>query len=496
MAHLDGSHVVIAETESGNVAVTGDLAGQCGVFYATATDGSVVVGSHAWRVAGEIGQRIDRRWLAVRLLVPGAVDVWQQGTPWEGVSALRPGWVLRVTRAGSLRPEPLVSLPAATSTLDEAGEALRQALDRATGHRVRNAVHPTCDLSGGLDSATVCALGSRHASLEALTVRSPGVFDTDYAETLADQLDGLRHEVMDEPPDVLPYSGLERLPPLDEPATCLADLATPSTLGNLWRHARGWARLRHLAPATLISVANSLRRTSYPDALRAEATRLAAGAEAPTGWASLVSWLGPGGTMPWATGDARMLVAEALREHADLHTAPLAPGGFGVGDTVAWMALTAFARAQRIYTDLAADHGVNHHAPFLDNGVVRACWSVPASIRTTPQQAKPLLSIAVRGLVPDLVLDRRDKGDYTSLHYRGLRHNADIIDDLLGSARLADLGLLDTTAVRDELHRGVAGLPIALGAFDTMLATELWLRTLHDPTPEPEANDRVSAIAA
>jgi asparagine synthase (glutamine-hydrolysing) len=122
-------------------------------------------------------------------------------------------------------------------------------------------------------------------------------------------------------------------------------------------------------------------------------------------------------------------------------------------------------------------------SPYLDDGVVRACWSVPASVRTSPGQAKPLLRQAVSELVPASIVERRTKGDYTALSYRGLRRNVDAIDDVLRSSRLAELGLIDADAVRAELHKGASGLAIRLGAFDTVLGAELWLRSTQSDTP-------------
>jgi asparagine synthase (glutamine-hydrolysing) len=189
-----------------------------------------------------------------------------------------------------------------------------------------------------------------------------------------------------------------------------------------------------------------------------------------------VVWFGASGAATWATPEAREMVTDTLREHAEQHRTPVVPGEFGIGDTAAWLSLNAFARGQRVYDQMAAACGVNHHAPYLDDGVVRACWSVPAWVRTTPEQAKPLLAHAVRDLVPHRLVGRRTKGDYTELAYQGLRRHADALTDLFTRSRLAELGLVDEARVVAELRRGVAGLPIRLGAFDAVLATELWLR--------------------
>jgi asparagine synthase (glutamine-hydrolysing) len=144
----------------------------------------------------------------------------------------------------------------------------------------------------------------------------------------------------------------------------------------------------------------------------------------------------------------------------------------------------AYGRAHRIHTALAATQSVQLHAPYLDDAVVTACLAVPAAYRTSPRQAKPLLRAAMTGQVPESVLTRTTKGNYTMLTYRGLARHHHALRDLLTESRLGSLGLLDEPAVRADLARGAAGLPIPLAALDQVLGTELWLRTLptrHDP---------------
>ena len=193
-------------------------------------------------------------------------------------------------------------------------------------------------------------------------------------------------------------------------------------------------------------------------------------------------WCGVSGAATWATPEARLMAADMLREHAAQHRMPVVPGEFGIGDSAAWLSLNAFARGQRVYDQMAAACGVNHHAPYLDDEVVRACWSVPAWVRTTPEHTKPLLAHAVCALVPRRLIGRSTKGDYTSLAYQGLRQHADTLTDLFTRSRLAELGLIDEAKILTELRRGIAGLPIPLGAFDAVLAAELWLRTSRPAT--------------
>ncbi|HEX7660627.1 MAG TPA: albusnodin/ikarugamycin family macrolactam cyclase [Pseudonocardiaceae bacterium] len=515
---VDGSRVVIA-VRSDDVVVAGDLAGQCPVFF-TRIHGTVVVGSHAGQLGELVGSSLDRAWLATRLLVPSASDVWWTGTPWQAVHTVRPGWLLRIDSAGQATTTRWLDLGAPTAALTDGGRALGVALRRAVAGRVAAADQPTLDLSGGLDSSTVAVLAAAVADkpLRALTLTVDGVDDAAAAVRVADAVDGLIHEQRDIPGSVLPYSDLDQVPRVDEPGdflvagawlrwwrerlaeygsdvhlggdggdgvllalpSYLADLAGPRTARALWRHANGWAQLRHQSPYRLVRAASALRRMPYRVALARAADNLISGGGPPRGWARLVSWFDLSGASVWATPEARRLVGQRLRQHAEEHAVPVVPGRFGIGDATAWLSLNAFSRGLRSDVELAASCGVTVQSPYLDDGAVRACWSVPASVRTTPDEPKPLLRHAVGGLVPKGIVDRRTKGDYTALSYRGLRRNTDQLDHLLAGSRLGALGLIDIPAVRDEQRRGAAGIPIRLGAFDTVISMELWLRSTED----------------
>lgn len=521
LSDVDGSRVVIA-VRSDDVLVAGDLAGQCPVFFASC-DGQTVVSSHTGKLAELVGRSLNRQWLACQLLLPSASDVWWTGSPWQGVRTVRPGWVLRIGRDGAATSQPWLVLGVPNNDLATGGEALRAALQRAVWTRVGSAERPTVDLSGGLDSSTIAVLATHGTEepVRAFTLTTVGVDDAAVAVEVARAVSGLVHARRRMPDEVLPYSGLDTLPAVDEPAdylvavarmqwwrqhlaeigsdihlggdggdgvlialpSYLADLVGPRTVGELWRHASGWARLRHQSPSGLVRAAAALRRTAYRDALTRAADQLLRGVPGPTGWARWVSWLDIGGASAWATPDARRLVAEQMRRHAEEHIGPITPGGLGIGDAVAWRSLNASARSLRADIELASACGIALHSPFLDDGIVRACWSVPASVRTTPLVPKPLLRSAVNGLVPAHVINRRTKGDYTALSYRGLHRNVDALDDLLAFSRLGALGLIDIRAVRADLRKGAAGIPIRLGAFDTVIGMELWLRSAEGSVP-------------
>ncbi|MDX3000748.1 albusnodin/ikarugamycin family macrolactam cyclase [Kribbella solani] len=515
LSQINGSRYIVATREDDTL-IMGDLAGQRIVYFARLGDGSVLASSDSGILAPYVEGGLDERWLMARLLLPDAADVWWSGTPWQQITAVRPAQLLRVAGSGRVSTHPIDSLPAPDRGLIEAGASLNSALQRAVCARIKEAVLPSADLSGGLDSSTVAVLAARSTDrpVSALTLITPGVDDAEPARAVALEVPQLVHIELETDGDLLPYSALDRLPLLDEPDGCaatvnremwwlhylaesgfdlhlsgdggdgvllarpayLADLATPRRLTELRRHVNGWARLRHQPPAALIRAAVKARTTTYADASKSAYLDLLSGRPRPTTWSALVSRFDLSGVTTWATPDSRLMVAGLLREHMDKYVQPVAPGSFGIGDTAAWLSLNAFSRGQRIYHQLAAEAGVNHHAPYLDDDVVRACWSVPAWRRSTPETAKPLLRHAFTGCVPDTVLNRSTKGDYTATSYLGLRQNADILTDVFTGSRMAASGLIDEGKVRAEIRRGAAGLPIRLAAFDSVLGTELWLR--------------------
>lgn len=521
LSTIDGSAAVIAARRD-DVVLVGDLAGQHIIFYTQSPSGETVAGSHASRLAPfSSSSVIDQTWLATRLVLPEASDVWWTGSPWTTVRTLRPGWALRVSRSGQVTTTPVATLPEPGVDLGHAGDCLRSALVRAVRTRAESTSRLTVDLSGGLDSSTVAVLaaGMTGDLVLAVTLDAPGVDDAMAASAIAAEVSCLAHETLQVPDSVLPYSGLDNVPLFDEPAedsstisratwwlqhitrrasdlhlsgdggdavllarpSYLADLAAQRRFRDLWRHTQAWSRLRNQAPHTLICAAVSAARSSYATALGQLADEIARGKSCQSRWAGLVTWFRASPIVEWMLPEYRALIVEQMRHHVDEHVSPVVPGEFGIGDAAAWLSLNTFSRTQRAYSDLAASCGVNHHAPYLDNDVVRACWSIPAWVRTTPDQPKPLLRRAVGDLVPQRLVERRTKGDYTALVYKGLRRNRKDLDDLLTRSRLGELGLIDETKVRAELAHGAAGIPVRLSAIDALVSAELWLR-LQDKT--------------
>lgn len=500
------------------LAIVGDLAGQRPVFYKS-TPAGLVFCSSARTLAGWVAARPSVSWLAARLLAPDVPETWASRSAFEGVRAVPPGFALVASPDGfEIRPRP--ALAPATLDLAAGGRALRDALTSAVSRRADAATRMSVDLSGGLDSTTLALLSAQAVSaggtVDGLTlaVDTGTSDDLAFATAAAQSTRGLRQIVAEVPRIVDPYAALQDSPPTDEPyddaplgarlrwwseraaafnanvhlsgdggdgvlvgpPSYLADLARRRAWRALFRHAYGWARLRRRPPHSLIRAAVRAARKDRRAALDefAASLRDAVQPTARDEWERLVDWNPWPPATSWATARARHLAAEAVeRAGEDPDTVALMSG-----DRAAMAALRAAGRIARLREEIWVQQGVELHTPYLDDEVVRTCFEVTASVRTSPEVVKPLLQVGLEDVLPSVVRCRRTKGDYTSVTFRGARNHAHELRALFDQSRLAEYGLLVDARMREVVDRAGSGLRVPLAAMDQVIGIELWLRTL------------------
>ncbi|HEX3811771.1 MAG TPA: albusnodin/ikarugamycin family macrolactam cyclase [Mycobacteriales bacterium] len=514
-----GSYTVIHQDRDGTHICT-DL-GWASPIYTIRHGGGTVFGSSALPLAALTGWHIDPEWLVARLVCPEQPSLMYGRSPFREVATTPPATVLTLLRDGR-RQTRSVWRPATTSVREGAG-LLCDALVGGIEARTLAAGAVTSDLSGGLDSGSVTMLAAAAMSagrVHAVTLHPAGVTgggDLDAARRVAGLEPRIQHVLLPLGREALPYTDLAAVPATDEPAastvtvarfrtqlcllkefgsdchltgdggdavltaplTYLADLARSRKFSTLIRHATGWARLYNRSSTALLRAALRSGRTSHEAAAHARSAQLLSGDGAEPGDAGdLIDRWQTGPPALWLTPEARCIAANLIRENRcdDMTTA--------VGDVAALAGITMIGRCDRSEAQLTEHFGVPLHNPFLDSAVIHACLSVPAEHRTSPFAAKPLLRAALHGIVPDAVLDRRTKGDFTPDEYLGIRANHVALRELFDRPRLADLGLTEPAAICDVIERAVAGLPFDLPAFDALVATETWLTTIaHESRP-------------
>jgi asparagine synthase (glutamine-hydrolysing) len=212
-----------------------------------------------------------------------------------------------------------------------------------------------------------------------------------------------------------------------------------SSLGNLGRYAKAWGRTLHLPMGEqyleLVSVLS-------PDLV-----------------ATLLS---RGGTVERDGGDLARLFERA---------APAAP----LHRLLYVDAKTVLPESLLLLTDkMGMAASLEVRVPFLDNRVVDLVCRIPAHHHIRGLSLKRLLRAALRGVVPDLALDRSKRGFGTPVGTWLRTDLKPMVADLLGDSRLRRDGWLDGGVVRHILAAHETGREDYSEAIVALLTFQLW----------------------
>ncbi len=468
-----------------------------------------MVADRARTLAWLIGAEVDTGQLAARLAFPALPHPLAGDAMWRGVHAVMPTQALHLKRDGSYRAGTWWQAPPAELPLAEGASMLRGALRDAVALRVRPGEVLGADLSGGMDSTSVCFLAAEAgAQLVTATLHwtDPGNEDHAYAQHAAEHLPVVERLVFasaelpghfsglqvrhDRPTSPRPWSGTghsgsswpRRCGPEAQYVACAGTAATmscclPSCMcipccaaGRGWRYgtqpggehvlAGGWGPPRACCSTT---------------------------APTPAGWP------------PRAAGCVNpRLRVRYRRDGVSSRTFPRGPASrptscfSGLLRTAAeWAAPLAADRGQHAWIHQVQEAGriagrIEHSStaaglvvdsPFCDDAVVAAALAVRPDQARSPWSYKPLLATAMDGLVPTRVLRRTTKDHCYQEWHAGLRAHRRELADWAQDSHLVAAGLAEETELRRALlspgmlRGGVTELEKTLGA-------EAWLRDL------------------
>lgn len=196
--HLNGLYA-IAVQDGQNVRLFRDTSGARGLYYAALAGGGLVFATSIellLRVPG-VSRQLAPEGLHEYLRF---LDIAAPNTLYQDVRALEPGHTLtwrpgqppRLESTGTPAPDP------SPASFEAAQDTLEALLLQGIKQRLEDAARPAAFLSGGVDSALICALGAGvRPDLTAVTVGFPGArFDeAPMAAAIARHL-GLSHEVL------------------------------------------------------------------------------------------------------------------------------------------------------------------------------------------------------------------------------------------------------------------------------------------------------------
>jgi asparagine synthase (glutamine-hydrolysing) len=153
---------------------------------------------------------------------------------------------------------------------------------------------------------------------------------------------------------------------------------------------------------------------------------------------------------------------------------------------------------------LAAPRGMMLTHPYLDPRVLSLGIGIQSRVTPQPGAQKPILAAALRGILPECILNRPSKIHFDAIYYIGLSRNLRRLETLIEQAPVDDLGFLDKAVLLECLQRAALGNAknaLVQSAMDRTLALLLWLTREHhgrlsQRLPTPARQDHASAAPA
>lgn len=501
----------------GRVHAQGTLSTACQFFFGSVV-GVTVAADRPQTLAGLTGAGVVEELLALQMLAPfGAPWPLSDRCLWRGVRTLTPGHRLEIEADGTARTVSWWTPPEPEVPLSEGAAVLREALVAAVGARTARGVPVSADLSGGMDSTSLCYLVARQGvPLVTFHYESvdPSNEDRLWAARCLPDLPVTHHLVV--PPGAGPgiYAELaapDPCPDLEGPLSMIRRATVEHSAVQVAgagsrRHLMGLGSDELFRPSLMtlhalvrrhplrsvrqIRAVRSMRRWNWATTVRGLAPIepyprwLASRAHQLTSerrWDAEVDWEVVPKMPPWATREAVDAARRLLLDSATERPEPLA--GLPVQHEMIRLTQvngTMIRRASRV----GERFGVSFQGPFLDDRVLEAALSIRLADRMAVGWAKPVLSAALRGVAPDDLLARKNKGDHSPELYQALRRHRGRLQDLCADSHLVRLGLADREALASVLF-GLHPDARPLMPFDTTLNCELWLRSLSGQTRPP-----------
>lgn len=513
ICELPGSFHIVS-TIAGQVRVQGTISALRQVSYIR-INGITVAADSSYVLASLAGAAIDWNVVALRLASPQLPYLLDDKPMWHGVHIVPPDSYLVIDREAPPRVRRWWYPPEPTLSLAEGAARVRHALVSAVALRTAGHNSISTDLSGGMDSTSLCFLIAAETE-QLLTVRrveaDPGSQDDRWGRYVADGLPNAKHLVFthNETPTI--YSAVRDVMKehVDEPyrwirtwgrhqhlATILAEHSRslhfaghggdelfgtfPSYLHTLTRvnprvaarHLQGFCALRQWSWQDTARALTD--RATFPNWLENVAEQL--NVPPPNSAKPHLSWGWPVRMPAWATSAAVKAAQYLIRGMARRMPAALASQR---AQHEVLQYTRACGRAVRQLSALMDQSGTQLAAPYLDNRVIEAALSVRLDERMTPWRYKPLLAAAMSGLVPSEVLGRTTKGDFTADVYAGLKLNRGDLLDLFADSMLAQHGLVNP----DILRKAILGLHPTFSTLiplEQTISCEMWLRAVNTP---------------
>ncbi len=114
--------------------------------------------------------------------------------------------------------------------------------------------------------------------------------------------------------------------------------------------------------------------------------------------------------------------------------------------------------------------------PFLHRPLVELALAMPWSLKAVPGEPKAVLRRAMKGILPEQVRCRTQNASTGHAVYNGLRKEWPVLEKLVDSSVLVELGAVDRERLRTALHLARQGHAPDLGGLLSTLTLDAWLQ--------------------
>ena len=422
-----------------------------------------------------------------------------------GVRKLEPGHRLSIAAGGEPRIERYWALqfqPEMGRSEDDVAEELRARLTECVRLHLVSDVPVGAFLSGGTDSSAVVAAMSSVASGRVKTF-SIGFRDQDfnelpYARMVAERFDTDHHELILEPDAMELLKDLAW--DLDEPLGDSSAIPTYMVSKLAAQHVKvvlsGDGGDELFAGYTSYVVEGRERRARFLPAIARGALGSLSSAM-PEGvrgknWLHHFSLPGPERYLDAVTlfkrGDRhRVLTREAMAQLLNCPTEQSRLERLQKNGTGHWLSelqsmdldhylpLDILTKVDR----MSMAHSLEARVPLLDHTFVEFAARIPVGMKLKRGRTKHIFVRALRGLLPERVLNRPKQGFAPPIGSWLRRHLGQLMRDTILSERCRRRGILDVPAIEALVRRHEQGRPVEYQLW-TLISFELWCQTFLD----------------
>lgn len=399
------------------------------------------------------------------------------GTMFAAISSLRPGHVMQVKLDGAevSTPRPYVELTAAATfrgTFEQAADELRARFVDSVRLHLRSDVPVGAALSGGIDSSAIVAVvRSLEPSLElhafSYIASDPQLSEERWVDLAAGAARATVHKTHADANEL--QRDLDCLLSCQDEPFGSTSIYAQHRVFRLAREAGIKVMLDGQGADELLAGYHTFAAARLASLVRqgrfAEAFAFARRASATPGRGALWMWAGEFLLPPGVQAPFRRLVGQELvpawldGDWFAQRGVLLTPAKYTYGSSrevlreqllraTTWSSLPMLLR----YEDRnSMAHSIESRVPFLTHSLASFVLSLPEQFLLSPDgTSKAVFRRAMRGLVPDAILERRDKIGFATPEHEWMPRLGERVDRLLSDEDLARIPALRPAALRAE----------------------------------------------